>query len=143
MTGPLRILLPVDGSGNSERAVKYVIELVKSCQTFEIHLLNVQPPVSGGVSGFVDQNSIQSWHREEAGKALASAKKLLDAAGTPYQVHIGIGNPGDIIASFANKLGCGQVVMGTRGHGSALGLLLGSVTNHVISHITVPVTLIK
>jgi nucleotide-binding universal stress UspA family protein len=143
MTGLLRILLPVDGSANSERAVKYVIDLVKSCQTFEIHLLNVQPAMSGGVSGFVDKASLQNWHREEAEKALAGAKKLLDAAGTPYQVHIGVGNPGDMVASFANKLGCGQVVMGTRGHSSALDLLLGSVTNHVIAHTSVPVTLIK
>jgi nucleotide-binding universal stress UspA family protein len=140
---PMKILLPVDGSANYERAVKYVIDLVKSCQTFEIHLLNVQPAVSGGVSGFVDKGSLQDWHREEAEKALAGAKKLLDAAGTAYQVHIGVGNPGDVVTSFANKLGCGQVVMGTRGHGSAMGLLLGSVTNHVISHVSVPVTLIK
>lgn len=139
----MNILLPVDGSANSERAVKYVIELVESCQAFEIHLLNVQPPVSGDVSTFVGKQSIEDWHRDEAEKALASAKKLLDAAGSPYKVHIGIGNPGDVIASFAKKLGCGQVVMGTRGLGSAFGLLLGSVATHVISHVDVPVTLIK
>lgn len=139
----MKILLPVDGSANSERAVKYVIELVESCQAFEIHLLNVQPPVSGDVSTFVGKQSIEDWHRDEAEKALASAKKLLDAAGSPYKVHIGIGNPGDVIASFAKKLGCGQVVMGTRGLGSAFGLLLGSVATHVISHVDVPVTLIK
>jgi nucleotide-binding universal stress UspA family protein len=143
MTATTRILVPVDGSGNCERAVKYVIELVKSCQTFEIHLLNVQPAVSGGVSTFVDKDAIQDWHRDEAEKALSSTRKLLDAAGTPYKVHIGIGNPGDVIASFASKLGCGQIVMGTRGLGSAFGLLLGSVATHVISHVDVPVTLIK
>jgi nucleotide-binding universal stress UspA family protein len=143
MTATMRILVPVDGSANSERAVKHVIELVKTCQTFEIHLLNVQPAVRGDVSTFVGKNSIEDWHRDEAEKALASAKKLLDGAGTAYKVHIGVGNPGDVIASFASKLACGQIAMGTRGLGSAFGLLLGSVATHVISHVDVPVTLIK
>lgn len=143
MTATMKILLPVDGSANSERAVKYVIELVESCQAFEVHLLNVQPPVSGDVSTFVGKHAIEDWHRDEAEKALASAKNLLDGAGVPYKMHIGIGNPGDVIASFASKLGCGQIVMGTRGLGSAFGLLLGSVATHVISHVDVPVTLIK
>jgi nucleotide-binding universal stress UspA family protein len=143
MTATMRILVPVDGSAISERAVKHVIELVKTCQTFEIHLLNVQPAVRGDVSTFVGKNSIEDWHRDEAEKALTSAKKLLDGAGTAYKVHIGVGNPGDVIASFASKLACGQIVMGTRGLGSAFGLLLGSVATHVISHVDVPVTLIK
>ena len=143
MTGAMRILLPVDGSANSERAVKHVIDLVKSCQAFEVHLLNVQASMRGDVSSFVGKDAMEDWHRDEAEKALATAKKLLDGAGVPYKMHIGIGNPGDVIASFASKLGCGQIVMGTRGLGSAFGLLLGSVTTHVISHVNVPVTLIK
>ena len=48
-----------------------------------------------------------------------------------------------MIASFAKKLGATQIVMGTRGLGSAFGLLLGSVATHVISHVEVPVTLVK
>jgi nucleotide-binding universal stress UspA family protein len=33
--------------------------------------------------------------------------------------------------------------MGTRGHGAALGLLMGSVATHVVAHVKAPVTLIK
>ena len=143
MSNPLSILVPVDGSANAERAVKHAIEIAKACQTAEVHLLNAQPPVHGDVSVFVGGNAIEDWHRTEAEKALASAKRLLDAAGVSYKVHIGVGNPGDVIASFAKKLGSSQIIMGTRGLGSALGLLLGSVAQHAISHVDVPVTLIK
>ena len=139
----LNILVPVDGSANAERAVKHAIEIGKACQTAEIHLLNVQPPVRGDVSSFIGGGTIENWHREEAEKALAGAKKLLDGSGLSYKVHISIGNPGDVIAGFAKKLACTQIIMGTRGLGSALGLLLGSVAQHAISHVDVPVTLIK
>ena len=143
MTNPTNILVPFDGSANAERALNHAIALAKSLQSYEIHLLNVQPSVGGGVSAFVGKGDIQNWHREEAEKALASGKRLLDAAGLTYKTHIGVGDPGDVIAGFAKKLGCGQIIMGTRGHGSALGLLLGSVAQHVTSHADVPVTLIK
>ncbi len=143
MSSSLSILVPVDGSANAERAVKHAIEIGKACQTAEIHLLNVQPPVRGDVSTFVGGSAIENWHREEAEKALASAKTLLDGSGLSYKVHIGIGNPGDVIGAFAKKLACTQIIMGTRGLGSALGLLLGSVAQHAISHVAMPVTLIK
>lgn len=143
MSNPLSILIPVDGSANAERAVKHAIEIGKALQAPDIHLLNVQPPVRGDVSRFVGSDAIEDWHRDEAEKAMAGAKRLLDASGLSYKVHIGIGNPGDVIASFAKKLGSNQIIMGTRGLGSALGLLLGSVAQHAISHVDVPVTLIK
>jgi nucleotide-binding universal stress UspA family protein len=143
MSNTLNILVPVDGSANAERAVSHAIEIGKACQSVEIHVLNVQPPVRGDVASFVGGGAIENWHREEAEKALAGAKKLLDASELSYRVHIGVGNPGDVIGSFAKKLNCAQVIMGTRGLGSAMGLLLGSVAQHAISHVDVPVTLIK
>ena len=39
----LKVLLPVDGSENSNRAVKHLIHLVKSLGAMEIHVVNVQP----------------------------------------------------------------------------------------------------
>ena len=143
MSSPTKILLPFDGSNNAERAAKYVITLAKSLQAYEIHILNVQPSVGGGVASFVGKGEIEDWHRDEAEKALISGKRLLDAAGLSYTPHIGVGDPGDVIAGFAKKLDCGQIVMGTRGLNSALGLFLGSVAQHVVSHVNVPITLIK
>jgi nucleotide-binding universal stress UspA family protein len=143
MTGQHKLLIPVDGSANCERAVKHVIEMIKAGHSAEIHLINVQLPISGDVSSFVGRGAIDDYHRDEAEKALASTKQALAAAGISYKVHIGVGNPGDVIASFTKKLSITQIVMGTRGLGSAFGLLLGSVATHVISHVDIPVTLVK
>lgn len=143
MNAQSKMLIPVDGSANSERAVKHAISLIKAGHSAEVHLLNVQPPISGDVSSFVGKGAIEGYHKEEADKALASTKKLLDEASIAYKVHISVGNPGDVISIFAKQLGITQIVMGTRGLGSAFGLLLGSVATHTISHVDIPVTLVK
>ena len=50
-----------------------------------------------------------------------------------------------MIAEWAHKLHCDNVIMGTRGLGTVTPLLLGSVTHEVIHEMDpgIPVTLVK
>jgi len=140
-----RILLPVDGSEASLRAVDHVLKKIGLYKdTLEIHLLNVQLALRQGVTEFVSQKQIDSYHHDEGVKDLASARARLDAAKVPYQFHIGVGEePAAVIARYAQDKKCDQVVMGTRGLGSVAGILLGSVTIKVIHLVGVPVLLVK
>lgn len=138
----LRVLIPVDGSDNANRAVKFVIRkapLYK--EPLEIHLLNVQHPFPGTISGVHHQ--AQEAHREEGLKALAPARKLFDDAGVKYAHHIGVGDAAEVIAHYVGDKRIEQLVMGTRGLGSMSSLLLGSVTAKVIQLIDIPVLLVK
>ena len=137
------ILVPVDGSANSDRAVKHALDLVAAGLAAELHLLNVQPNLGGAISTFVNRDQIDSYHREEGHKCLASAVELAKKAAVPAKVHIGVGRQGEIVRDYAKKLGVGLVVMGTRGHTGLAGVLLGSVAQDVIAHADVPVTLVK
>ena len=137
------IVVPIDGSPNSERAAEKAIEFAQSGLADEIHLVNVQYPVSGTVTTFVGQKAITGYHYEEGMKALAAAKAKLEAANMPHQVHIAVGTPAEVIVHFAKDLKCGHIVMGTRGIGGAKGALLGSVARDVIAKADVPVTLVK
>ena len=138
------ILLPVDGSDCSNRAVDYLIKLHKSFKDgVELHLLNVQPSVSGNVSSFVGGDAINKFHQEEAMKELQAAMRKLDAAKVKYQHHIGVGEPAEVIAGYAAEKGSDQIVMGTRGMGSVSNLVLGSVATKVIHLAPVPVLLVK
>jgi nucleotide-binding universal stress UspA family protein len=136
------ILVPVDGSENSDRAVRYAIDLLKDGGG-KLHLLNVQAPVGGGVSAFVRKADIDSYHREEGEKALASALKLAADADMPAEKHISVGRPGELAAEFAKRVGAKLIVMGTRGHTGIAGVLLGSVAQDVIARASVPVCLVK
>jgi nucleotide-binding universal stress UspA family protein len=138
-----KVLVPVDGSDNALRALKRAIALVRDRKPFELHLLNVQPPLGGGVTTFVGTAAVKDYQREEGEKAMASACTLLEQEGIPFTPHITVGPLGQSIAAFAKQLGCNAIVMGTRGMGNITGALLGSVSTDVIRHADVPVTLVK
>ena len=141
-----RLLLAVDGSEPSMRAAKQVLAMrdeLRDPAALQLHLLNVQRPVSGDVSSFVAAKSLQEYHRETSEAELAAVRALFDAAEVPYQAHDRVGSPGSTIAEEARALGCDLIVMGTRGQGSQAAALLGSVAQGAIEHSSVPVLLVK
>ena len=141
----MKILLPVDGSENSLRAVRHVIAVKEQYRDpIEVHLLNVQLPVaSGAVKMFINQQQLNDFYRDEGVAALKDARALLDQAGVSYQHHIGVGDLAGTIVSYAKEKQCRQIVIGTRGRGSFAGALFGSVTTKVIHLADMPVLLIK
>ena len=137
------ILVAVDGSDTSNRAVGHAVDLIAAGLAAELHLLNVQPNLGGAIASFVSRAQIDAHHREEGEKGLASGVALAKKAGIEARVHIGVGRQGEIVGEFVDKLGAGLVVLGTRGHTGLAGVLLGSVAQDVIAHVKVPVTLVK
>jgi nucleotide-binding universal stress UspA family protein len=137
------ILVAVDGSGTSDRAVRHALDLIEAGLAAELHLLNVQPNLGGAISSFVSREQIDTHHREEGHKALATAVEITKQAGVAAKIHIGVGRQGEVASDFVTKLGAGLVVIGTRGHTGFAGVLLGSVAQDVIAHAKVPVTLVK
>jgi nucleotide-binding universal stress UspA family protein len=109
----------------------------------EVHLLNVQYPLPGAVTTFVGSKAVSGYHHEEGMKALAGAEAKLEAATFPHQLHIVVGQPAEVIAAVCHEIKCDGIVMGTRGHGKAVGLLLGSVARDVIAKAPAPVTVVK
>ncbi len=140
----LKILLPVDGSDVSNKAVADFIKLLDWYrETPEIHLLNVQLPLHGDICMFIDKENIKQFHQEEGLKALQASRDLLQLAGITCQLHILVGDPAEMIEYCAIEKQCNQIVIGPRGLGSVKGLLLGSVTNKVMQLSTIPVLLVK
>lgn len=140
----LKILLPVDGSENSRKTVFDFIQLLGWYKEKpEIHLLNVQYPLNGNVSLFINQADIKQYHQEEALKSLQDTRDLLDQAGIAYQYHIIVGDPAEMIVRLANEEQYDQIMMGPRGKSGIKGLLLGSVTNKVMQLSDIPVLLVK
>ena len=137
------ILVAVDGSDCSDRAVRHALDMIATGCAAELHLLNVQPSIGGAVASFVSREQIDSHHREEGQKALATAVALAAKASVPAKTHIGVGRHGEIVSDFARKVGAGLIVLGTRGHTGLAGVLMGSVAQDVIAHSETPVTLVK
>jgi nucleotide-binding universal stress UspA family protein len=140
-----KLLLAVDGSECSARAVRWTIEAIGEMKVpSELHVVTVQPAIaSGDVRRFVGSETIERYQREEGDKALAAARALLDEAKVAYTPHILIGQVAQTITDFASQNGCSAIIMGTRGLGGVSGLVLGSVASQVIHLASVPITLIK
>lgn len=143
------VLVPVDGSDNSMRAMDAACRQVAHRQSVTLHLLNVQPPNhSGVVKKYLSQDLIDKFHHEEGETALRSARARLDDADIAYTSHVEVGDVAQTIARCVQELHCDQVIMGTRGLGSGgvaalSGLLLGSIATKVLNLVEVPVTLVK
>lgn len=141
----MKILIPVDGSANAQRAIELAIKHAAALkQAPQLLLLNVQWNVaSGNVKLFIDQQTIDDYYREQGEAALKSARAALDAAALPYQYHISIGTPAAAIAQYAGEQRVDQIIMGRQGQGGLQSLLLGSVVNKVLHLVDCPVLLVK
>ncbi len=140
----VRLLVPVDGSESSLRAVDYLIKRIAWFkEPVEAHLLNVQSPLPGDVGRFVDAGQIRDFHHDEGVKDLEAARRRLDDAGIGYQFHIGIGEPAKVIVEYAREKSCDEIILGTRGRSSIVSLLMGSVAAKLIHLTDVPLLLVK
>ena len=141
----MKILIPVDGSADAQRAVDYMIKNISTLkETPQLLLLNVQwNMATGNVKLFINQETINDYYREQGMAALQTARAALDAAGLSYLYHISIGKPAETIVQYANEQSVDQIVMARQGQGSLQSLLLGSVVNKVLHLASHPVLLIK
>lgn len=141
----MKILIPVDGSANAQRAVEHVIRNIAVLkEPPQLLLLNVQWNVAAGnVKLFINHETINDYYREQGMTALQPARAALDAAALPYQYHISIGTPAEAIVQYANEQAADYIVMGRQGQGGLQSLLLGSVVNKVLHLANCPVLLVK
>ena len=138
----LSILLPVDGSENSDRAVRLLIGLYDKLAPMEVRVLHVQVP--GVFAGdALSRQEAGEWNSADRGKdALQSARALLDGAGIAYTSEIRRGYVPQEVARYATDLKCTGIIMGTRGMGTT-DEIFGSVVRQVVALTSIPVTLVK
>ena len=142
-----RILVPVDGSENSKRALAYAGYLAQLCQASVdvLHVVNMSVvfPALGQVStgGYIpDQvfDEIQENGRRIIGEAV---KTLPPEIATSSFVEVGL--PTETIMSVCAQNKDDLIIMGRRGLGMIKELMLGSVSNYVLHHATCPVMIVK
>ena len=142
----MKLLIPVDGSPASLRAVKLAIDQVKAAAGAELVIVNVQNvaalELSDGV-GMMPSEWIVQQEEMAATKALKEAVEACRAAGVTYVTRSERGAISSKIDSVAREERVDQIIMGSRGLGGVRALLLGSVATQVLHLSDVPVTLVK
>ena len=141
---PVRLLVAVDGSDASQRAVATALARAKRApEHFELHLLNVQKPLTRDVARHSSAADRSDYHHDEGLRALQPARALLDAQAVHYLLHIDVGNPAEVVDRYARTLDAQEIVMGTRGLGNIADALLGSTSEEVVRLASRPVLLVK
>ena len=144
-----RILVPTDGSVLSRKAVKSAVELASTVGA-EVVALNVVPryPVSyfeGGIS--VSDSEVARVEKQwsEQGQALAEdVEKVAEKAGVKARaVTVRSDLVAEAIIAAAKKNKCDLIVMASHGRKGIKRLLLGSETQHVLTHGNIPVLVLR
>jgi nucleotide-binding universal stress UspA family protein len=142
----MKILLAVDGSKHSLKAVKCLIEHADWYREKpRVELVNVHLPVPKlrGMGVVVGASQVRRYYDREGRAALSKARKLLDAAGIKYSAHILVGSVAESIVKEARLARCDLIMIGTRGMSATASLLLGSSATKVVHLSSIPVLLVK
>lgn len=140
-----KILVAIDGSGNSLRALDFAVAQARFVPGTDLHVLTVQLPTSsyGALEFYAMEQKLREMAAAQAGVVLDSAGDRLKQSGCKFELEQVDGEPASAIARRAAELGCESIIMGTHGRGQLGAVLMGSVAQRVVHHATVPVILVK
>ena len=144
-----RILVPTDGSTLSKKAVKSAIELA-TMSGAELIALYVVPryPMSyfeGGISVADSEVARTEKQWAEKGQAVVDAVQNAAAAeGVKAKAVLARSNlVAESVISAAKKHKCDLIVMASHGRKGIKRILLGSETQHVLTHSKLPVLVLR
>ena len=144
-----RILVATDGSDLSKTAVSSAIELAAAIGA-ELVALYVVPryPVSyfeGGITISVDDIARTEKQWSDKGQAVVDAvQEQARAQGVTAKAVVAQSDMvAESIMSAATKHGCDLVVMASHGRKGIKRVLLGSETQHVLTHSPTPVLVLR
>jgi nucleotide-binding universal stress UspA family protein len=140
---PSKVLIAVDGSPASLRALDFAIEMARQNPGTSLVLLNVQTISASEATSAAMGSDWQDTASQASAGALEQAVKKCEDGSIRFNTLVKTGLVAEAIAQVARDEGINHIVMGTRGLGSIQGLLLGSVAMKVVHLAEVPITLIK
>lgn len=141
-----RILIPTDGSDLANKAAKNALEMAKlqGASVVGVYVIDPFPYIGLGEASALGLQAYMEEVQVAAQNALTQIRAEAEALGVRYQ--------GDTIERSATYEGildtaeaehCDLIVMGSHGRQGMKALILGSVTQKVLTHSKLPVLVIK
>jgi nucleotide-binding universal stress UspA family protein len=141
---PKKVLVPVDGSPQSNTALEYALEEFADEEITVIHIID---PIDAGYSAPVGmRGGSEEWYESaqtESETLFEEAQEMADEYGVTLDTAEELGRPSRTIVEYAEDEGYDQVVMGSHGRSGVSRILLGSVAETVVRRATVPVTVVR
>ncbi|MDG7011094.1 MAG: universal stress protein [Nitrososphaerota archaeon] len=137
-----RILVAVDGSDVSMRAMAHAVRMAKE-EGSELYVVHVVPSppfeYQGEVADYFDQAraSAARWMKSVESEA---AKRSLAVR---TEIIVGASSVVDTIVGYADAISCELIVTGTRGRTPSAHVLVGSVAIGLVQAATCPVLVVR
>ncbi|MGE3489024.1 MAG: universal stress protein [Vicinamibacterales bacterium] len=138
------ILVPVDFSSNSSRALDYALTLAKNFEAslHVIHVCEVPALTTGSMDAYAIAYS--NWSQQLGDEAERELVKLVPKlSGVAVTTEVLFGNPARAIVSAASIRKVDLIVMGTHGHGPLMHALMGNVAERVVRTAPCPVLTVR
>lgn len=138
------ILVPLDGSDNSFRALDAAILLAKKldAKITAVYCVSIIPIMEAHM---IDPLKCQAEERKYADDVLRKAESVARENNVPVTTLVEYGNAGvkiiQILKNKKNKIDL--VVMGSRGRSPIKEMFLGSVSNYVLHKSPLPILIVK
>lgn len=141
-----RILVPVDGSDSSAKAVARAVKLARICGSSVdfLYVANIT-----GVTGGLQLSKPLTLPDEVLEKLKQAGNAAMDKVlaqvprDLPTEKHCESGSPAETILAFAERCGSDLIVVGSRGLTMAEGIWLGSVSRYLVERAKCPVMVVK
>lgn len=141
------ILLPTDGSALTEKAIPTAIEFAKLTGGKIIGIYVIQPlPLTaiadGGIA--IDLGIYEQQMRDTAQIHIDKLAEVARAANVAFEGIIAQSvNPYEEIINASNQFNCDVILMASHGRKGLNKLFLGSETQKVLAHTTLPVMVLR
>jgi len=134
------ILIPTDGSQPAERGLAHGLALAKSLGA-KVSVIFVVEPFSEMTGRFLEAVATYAeLRKEQAASVLDRAANAAREAGLSCEIiQMENAQPHEAIIAAARDKGCDLIVMSSHGRSGLSALLIGSVTNKVLTHAKTPV----
>lgn len=145
------ILVPVDGSEQSERATDHAIEIAEKFESTVHALYVIDDRYAGRASEAVselsrnspERQAIEQQREQAGGKLTDSVLERARERGIDAESAVESGDPADVITDYAEDKEIDVIVLGARGRSAVGKFLLGDVAGKVARHATTPVLLVR
>ena len=141
-----RILVPSDGSDITSKAVNTAVALAKSVGA-QLYTISVKEPFPYSAISEMQPTPPQEFFDAQeriAAKRIGAVVEAAKTSGVACQAHtIEALHPWEAIIDHAKRMECDLVVMASHGRRGVTALLLGSETQKVLTHSTVPVLVVR
>ena len=139
------ILVGVDGSESSKKALKKAVELAKTLGA-KLNIVAVVKPIELAAIDYIPPEDIEQYEMEQIEKVKPCLKEAADFArenGIEPAVKILEGEPAEELMDYADENNCDLIVVGYRGKGGFKKLLLGSTAGNLVKYANQSVLVVK